>query len=509
MKQFVMTTRIQRTQVRPLPTAKIRLQYLLFPYLELRVGPLGALDHFEIGGFDLWKDTPDNWQKFLHSTRPARHLAMYVDRAGEVVDTIWVATTRNGLQVDSELWQRLTAVLFYLAWARVAFSTIGRPGAEDFYSEPFALPDGAEEDSPSHVRWSKSGATFWSDIKVYPALEASIQGCHIDLPPAAKSALGPFYDPTPAELFRALEKELSKSQSRLLIGLWFFHQACFRSITRSSYAEDIQNLCSAFEAILDISKKGDSARQVAVSLNRLFRPLSPSAVESAISKKPASERVAVLKNLDEWVKALYNVRNEYSHGKVITTFRFGERSIWQDAFEIFRLAADRVILGGPERKPPHGSRLEKRLMSVAYYDAATAFFSKKNQWLLPKQATTQSIREAIRKAWSLDPELIETISSLKVLRQALFNMGAKIQRTLVTRKGKLHPTYDQVLAGLQEAYSASSAAKGSVNIDEYLKYATPHLNGWVPGMPIEGTRIPLYELVEAYKNLRLIHSKYI
>jgi hypothetical protein len=321
--------------------------------------------------------------------------------------------------------------------------------------------------------------------------------------------LGPFYDPTTAELFRALEKELSQSQSRLLIGLWFFHQACFRSITRSSYAEDIQNLCSAFEAILDISKKGDSARQVAVSLQKLFRPLSPSAVESAISKKPANEGAAVLKKLDEWVKALYNVRNEYSHGKVITTFQFGERSIWQDAFEIFRLAANRVILGVPERKPSHGSQLEKRLMSVAYYDAATVFFSKKGQWLLPKQATTKSIREAIRKAWVLDPELIETISSLKVLRQALFNIGAKIQRTLAARKSKLHPTYLQVLAGLEEAYSASNAAKGSVDIDEYLKHATPHLNGWVPAMPIEGTNIQLYELIGAYKNLRRLHSKYI
>ncbi len=504
-----MATRIQRTPVRPLPTAKIRLQYLLFPYLDLRVGPTGALDHFEIGGFNLWKDSPENWQKYLHSPRPAQHLAMYVDRAGEVVNTIWVATTRNGLQIDSELWQRLTAVLFYLAWARVAFSTIGRPGSEDFYSEPFALPDGAKEDSPSHVRWSKNGATFWSDIKVYPALEASTQGCRIDLPQTAKLPIGPFHDPTPAERFQALEKELSQSQSRRLIGLWFFHQACFRSITRSSYAEDIQNLCSAFEAILNISEKGDSARQVAVSLHKLFLPLSPSAVESAIFKKAATERVDVLKKLDEWVKALYTVRNQYSHGKVITTFYFGDRSIWQDAFEIFRLAADRVILGVPERKPSHGSQLEKRLMSVAHYDAATAFFSKKEQWLLPKQAITRSIREAIRKAWSLDPELVETISSIKVLRQALFNIAAKIQRTLTARKGKLHPSYLQVLAGLEEAYSASRAARKSVDIDEYLKHATPYLNSWVPGMPIEGTRIPLYELVEAYKNLRRIHSKYI
>ena len=132
-------------------------------------------------------------------------------------------------------------------------------------------------------------------------------------------------------------------------------------------------------------------------------------------------------------------RNEYSHGKVVTTFRFGERSIWEDAFEIFRLAADRVILRSPERKPPNGSLLEKRLMSVAYYDVTTAFFSKKDQWLEGKRASSASIKEAIRKARTLDPELVETISSQKVLKQALFNICWKIYRTLLARQDKLTP----------------------------------------------------------------------
>ena len=290
--------------MRPLPPPKIRLQYLIFPYADFRVGPLGSLDHFAIGGFTLWKDTPGNWRQYLNCERPGRHLAMYVDREGNAVSSIWIATATDERRVESQEWQRLTAVLFYLAWARLSFSTIGRPGAEDFHSEPFALPEEAADDSPTHVRWSKTGASVWTDIKIYPALEVSIHGCHIDLPPSAGSPLGPFYDHGPAGLFLSLERELAKSESRLLIGLWFFHQACYRSIMRSGYAEDIQNLCSAFEAILDISKKGDSRREVAKLLKKVFSPLSPSAVESATSKPSGNERAAVLNKLDEWVGAL-------------------------------------------------------------------------------------------------------------------------------------------------------------------------------------------------------------
>lgn len=112
-----MHTRHQRAPMRPLPSPKIRLQYLIFPYADFRVGPLGSLDHFAIGGFTLWKDTPANWQQYLNCARPSRHLAMYVDREGNPVSSIWIATAADERRVESEEWQRLTAVLFYLAWA--------------------------------------------------------------------------------------------------------------------------------------------------------------------------------------------------------------------------------------------------------------------------------------------------------------------------------------------------------------------------------------------------------
>lgn len=304
-----MPSRSQRKTIRPATAPKLRLQYLIYPYIDLRVGPLGALDHFTIGDFEVWKDISDNWLKYLKCGRPGRHLAMYVDREDNPVQTIWIATAKAGRPVAPELWQRLTASLFYLTWARISFTTIGRPATEDFYSEPFALPEDAEEDSPIHVRYSKAGATLWTQVKVHPALEASLHRCVIELPIAGRSPIGPFYDPTAANLFLKLQKEMGEKDSRIMIGLWFFHQACYLSVTRSGYAEDIQNLCSAFEAILDVSKKGDSSKQVADRLKALFRDLAPTYVEAALSKPPSKERPAVLRQLDLWVKALYTVRN--------------------------------------------------------------------------------------------------------------------------------------------------------------------------------------------------------
>src|SRR5260370_29322346 len=42
----------------------------------------------------------------------------------------------------------------------------------DFYSESFVVPEGADADSLTHVRWSKFGTTMWSDIKIHPPLRS-------------------------------------------------------------------------------------------------------------------------------------------------------------------------------------------------------------------------------------------------------------------------------------------------------------------------------------------------
>ena len=69
-----------------------------------------------------------------------------------------------------------------------------------------------------------------------------------------------------------------------------------------------------------------------------------------------------------------------------------------------------------------GSTLEKWLMSVAYFDEVIAFFSKKGEWMnvvKKRKGHIAAFKELIRRGRSLDPQLIESISSLKSLRQSL------------------------------------------------------------------------------------------
>ena len=106
--------------------------------------------------------------------RPSRHLAMYVDKRGNPLPPMWIAS-RDGRGVGYEAWQRLASAIFYLSWSRIPYVTIDRAAAEDFYFETFVVPESAEIDSATHVRWSKFGTTVWSDIKVYPALEVALE----------------------------------------------------------------------------------------------------------------------------------------------------------------------------------------------------------------------------------------------------------------------------------------------------------------------------------------------
>jgi hypothetical protein len=457
--------------------------------------------------------TSENWQKYLNWPRPSQHLAMYVDKRGNPLGSIWIATRENRQWVEYTDWQRLASVIFYLAWARIPYITIDRAAAEDFYFETFVVPEGADADSATHVRWSKFGTTIWSDIKIHPALEVSLRGNEIELPPATNPPQSLFYDPTPVELFKRLEKELSESESRLLTGLWFLHQASYRSAYRSNYAEDLQNICSAFEAILDITEKGDSARQVSERLKKLFRPLAPSPIQAALSKRATPERAEVLDRLSQWINELYRVRNDYTRGKSVRSYVFGERSIWQDTFEIFRLAANRRILNIPERHPDWGSMLEKRLMSVTYFDDAVGFFGKKDgEWMTvgkKKREYVLRLKEVIRKSRTLDPQLVESVANLKLLRQSLFNICTKVCRTLEkTDPEKLSSESKSILPQLHAAFDASRTPSGKLDTDAYVRKVTPRLSFWVPGTPMEGRSIALYELVQAFKTLVTVYSNF-
>jgi hypothetical protein len=438
---------------------------------------------------------------------------MYVGRDGKLIPTMWIATLTESRILSQEHWQRLSAALFYLAWARIPYLSFDRPAAEDFYFEAFVLPEGAENDSTGHVRWSKYGSTFFSDMKIHPVPEVSFRRVGIDLP-LKQSPSSPFYDPIPGDLFRALEQELKKAESRTLTALWFLREACYRSASRSGFAEDIQNICTAFEALLDVNKKGDSAKQVSDRLQKLFSAQDATPVEKAISRKPKKERQEVLERLDAWAKALYQVRNSYTHGKEVKGYMFGERSIWQDAFEIFRLAANRTILRRPESHPSHGSLLEKRLLSVQYFDDAVSFFSKRREWMDAGKTSKSGVRllkEIVRKARTLDPQLVEWISSVQVLRQALFNICTAISKALGSaniEKRSDRPELEAIKQAMEQAYIEAREPSGKLDTDKYIRTVAPLLTFWTPALPFAGKSVLLYEVVEAFKTLLVVYGNF-
>jgi hypothetical protein len=398
-----------------------------------------------------------------------------------------------------------------------------RPAAEDSYADPFILPNGAEEDSAGHVRWSKYGNTFWSEIKIYPAPDVSTIGTQIDLPIAQGRDSYPFHDPTTADLFEALAKELAKPESRILPALWFLMEACYRSSSRSSFAEDIQSICTAFEALLNIERKRYSSEQVFVKLKSVFESQAASAEDELSSRSPAPERQEVLERLGHWIAALYDVRNAYPHGRAVESYLFYERSLWQDAVEVFRLAANRLILQRPESRGDGASLLEKRLMSVSYFDYAVDVFAGK-EWtqVVPfvqatfftklkllgmrffdfllrrtKPERPDILREAIRKGRALDPELVESVTGLKKLRQALYNICSACYLTLKQTNLSGRPDAQQLgafVARCEQAYS-DARKTGHFDTDLYVRKIAPTIDSLAITVPLQKREIRLYELV--------------
>jgi hypothetical protein len=525
-----------RRRMRDFPTVVPRLQYLILPYANFNVGQLGKGTEFSIGPFTIWKDTEVNWRKFLNISRPAKHLSMYVNRAGGPVESIWIATTNTIDRVTPERWQQLTAALFYLAWARIPYLSMQRPAAEDFYADPFILPQGAEDDSAGHVRWSKYGNTFWSDIKIYPAPDVSTIGTQIDLPIAQGRDSYPFHDPTTADLFEALATELAKLESRILTALWFLMEACYRSSSRSSFAEDIQSVCTAFEALLTIKRKGYSSEQVFEKLKSVFESQAASAEDELSSRSPAPERPEVLERLGQWTAALYDVRNAYTHGKAVENYLFYERSLWQDAFEVFRLAANRLILGRPEYRGDGASLLEKRLMSVSYFDDVVDVFAGK-EWVQSPPTVRETIftelkqlgmrlvyfllrrtkperpdilREAIRKGRALDPELVESVTGIKKLRQALYNICSACYVTLKQTNLSARPDVQQLRAFVAKCDRAyrNAGTSGTFDTDHYIRKIAPAMNSLAVTVPLQTRDIELYELIAPYKALLRVYQNF-
>jgi hypothetical protein len=498
-----------RKPLRELPAFAIRFQYLIYPYANFHVGPLGKASCFKIGPFDLWRDEEANWLKFLGAFRPTSHLAMYVDRDGNPLDTTWIATLDKGASASVERWQHLTAVLFYLAWARIPYSSPDRPSAEDLYYEVFSLPQGSDADAASHTRWSKYTNTFWSSLKIHPDPNVSLNGTHITLPISVP--VNPIFDfdRESSDLFVALEAHLQKPDSGLLTALWFLYQSTFRSPSRSSFTEDIQNICTALEAFVKTTRKGDTGNQVCEALVRIFTPLAPDAADAWAKRTAPPERTEVLQELEAWVRKLYEIRNAYTHGKTTFDFFFHGRSIWQDAFDIFRMAANRVILSRPEPRCLDGSRLEKRLMSVRYFDAAVGVLADKQRWMPGGKhlAVTPNLDEVIRMGATFDCGLVESITSLKNLRLALFNICMTAWTCIenATASNIDGKDRDELLKSFRESYRECLTPK--INTDAFVRRIAPKMSMWVPDLPIPTTNKRLFELLKVFKNLAFVYGQ--
>lgn len=434
---------------------------------------------------------------------------MYVDRDGKAIETLWIATHHANRQVSAEEWQHLTAVLFYLAWARIPFVSPDRPSGEDFYYEAFSVPVGASPDLGGHTRWSKYANTYWSSLKIYPGPDVSTRRAAISLPTPSTAARWMDFVRDERDLYFSLEAELQHEDSRLLTALWFLQQAAFQSFSRASFAEDIQNLCTAFEALLNIGNRGDSAAQVSSALESLFREQAPTAADELAARDPDPERPEVLGQLRSWVYALYEIRNAYTHGKTALTLEFQSRSIWQDAFEVFRLAANRRILLRPEGRAMDGSKLEKRLMSVQYYDAVVRFLSDRDRWLRSgrKLLPNVEVDEIIRKGRVLDPGLIVSITSLPRLRQALFNICMAVWDTLehCGRGDCDGRSVGVFLQEFEETYR--SCMKPKLDTDAFIRKISPRLGQWVPTPVVANSSTPLFELLKVQQNLLFVYRQ--
>jgi len=113
-------------------------------------------------------------------------------------------------------------------------------------------------------------------------------------------------------------------------------------------------------------------------------------------------------------------------------------------------------------------------------------------------------REILRKARSLDPELVESVSSLPCLRQGLFHICTRMRRTLEKAERRGLPVDSAgVLKVMQEAYKESQNERGRLNSDEYIRRVAP-----APAIPMEGKSILLYELVEAFKSLLFVYGNF-
>ena len=485
---------------------KPKFQYVVLPYIRLRVQGLDRnMNDISFGGYRIWKDNKENWQNNLGILRPANHLARYVDQKGTPLGDLWIATPARGNRVYGEGWKHLVATLFYLCFARNPSLSL-RPFADEFYFEPFDVPEGAPTDATSHTQLSKYGMHVHSHLKIYPGPDVTFNGHDLVIP--GKKGIGNLSLYTTAlDLFVALDAELKKQTSRVLKAIEFFLQANFESESRSTYAEDIQNICTAVEALLDLQDRGKTGEQVGERLANLFQSTARTPTDIYLNRPASDESPEALQQLKKWVNELYLIRNSYTHGKNVLKYRFNGRSVWQDAFEVFRLALNRSILKRPERRPAHGTELSKLLMSNIYIeDFIRAFQNGRKVYQAAEDDPTERLRivTLLEKSKIIDPERVEFIRSPSQFDQALYGMSCFIYYS--AKKAKASELVSRMEKVYQE--TTSNSAGKSFDCESYLRMLAPNLGSSDAHFPILGGETSLKELTGLFTSFYRLYKKF-
>jgi hypothetical protein len=151
-------------------------------------------------------------------------------------------------------------------------------------------------------------------------------------------------------------------------------------------------------------------------------------------------------------------------------------------------------------------------MSVCYYDAAVAFFSKRGEWMRAGRINAHCVRllkEAVRKSRTFDPELVLSITGLSGIRQALFNICSKVHCSLSNRrKDSLPAESTELLQHLTHNFDAARGLNGGLDVEVYIRSVASRLTAWISPMPLNGRTIAAFELVDAFKNLLAVYSNF-
>jgi hypothetical protein len=489
---------------------KGEFQYAFLPYVNLHISSKAKLTSsqpeptsFALGGFSIWRDDDHNWQRFLGRPRPVNHLGMYLDRDARPVQTGWVVIPAGGSPPSNQKWEQLIACLFYLGFARSTPFRFDLPKADDFYSERFTVSGQTFSDTAEHVRFSKYEVSWVWDLKIYQPPDVHLNGTRIVLPD--EHPLGA-NDNECADLFRALSLELTKNESRLLTALVFFFHANFRAASRSSREEDIQNVCSAFEALLEVEERGDTATRVSRQLQVLFREKL-----DVINEKTESESEDVLKQLDLWVEALYRIRNAYTHGKPTPSGVLAGGSLWHEMFELFALAANRKILGRPESLTWFDSPLSKLLMPCARLDAFIRMF-RSGRHLYQETMSDPAKRTAVAKVLldlrDVETDRIASIPSVEHFERALFSLSCftyRVLRTLADKSTELAALLKARIQGLEDGFSRTQTEAQATQTEFsdylYLLRAKQHMRNNGELIPILGGQMRLSDLMAPFEPL--------